>query len=339
MKRRAESPPMAEASSSAINDDEYEVMSEVHLGCPPGVSGPYISHFTFSLPHGDDAVADEEISACQMISFDEDGDLVLSRRNRKMVQTDLSKKLCQVTVQQNFTSSITNVGLQVWKAELVLADFVLHKMFTSSDFEGIVSVELGAGTGLVGILLARVAKIIYLTDYDDEILSNCAENVMLNYEKLQCRASVYVRELNWDYSWPPIFGEATKYTWTSLEAEAAQGASLLLAADIIYNDDLTDAFFHTLERLMSCGSEKVTYMALEKRYNFSLDDLKVVANGYSRFRSYLRVEEEHDGTQTNLTPFIGKLIDLTQLPQYMNEYARGNDVELWEIKYNKPNML
>ena len=36
----------------------------------------------------------------------------------------------------------------MWKGELVLSDFVLHKMFTSSDFHGIVALELGAGTGI-----------------------------------------------------------------------------------------------------------------------------------------------------------------------------------------------
>lgn len=136
-----------------------------------------------------------------------------------------------------------------------------------------------------------------------------------------------------------------RHSWTSLEVEEAQEASLLVAADVIYSDDLTDAFFSTIERLMSMGSEKVRkfikmvhneicryyvripesfmtfcftilslsmrlkrtfpcctsdvnhlvyqvlYIALEKRYNFSLDDLDVVANGYSHFRSYLRDEE------------------------------------------------
>lgn len=37
--------------------------------------------------------------------------------------------------------------IQVWRAELVLADFVLHMMYKSSKFNGITALELGAGTG------------------------------------------------------------------------------------------------------------------------------------------------------------------------------------------------
>lgn len=45
--------------------------------------------------------------------------------------------------------AIHNIQLfsQIWKAELVLSDFVMHKMCTTSEFDGIVSLELGAGTG------------------------------------------------------------------------------------------------------------------------------------------------------------------------------------------------
>ena len=39
----------------------------------------------------------------------------------------------------------------MWIAELVLSDFVLHKMFTSTEFDGIVALELGAGTGISAI--------------------------------------------------------------------------------------------------------------------------------------------------------------------------------------------
>lgn len=41
------------------------------------------------------------------------------------------------------------------------------------------------------------------------------------------------------------------------EIEEAEGATVLLAADVIYSDELTDSFFSILEGLMSRGSEKV----------------------------------------------------------------------------------
>lgn len=33
--------------------------------------------------------------------------------------------------------------------------------------------------------------------------------------------------------------------------------------------------------------------------------------------------------------FLGKPVDLTEIPQYVMEYERGTDVELWQIKYDK----
>lgn len=114
---------------------------------------------------------------------------------------------------------------------------------------------------------------------------------------------------------------------------------MLLAADVIYSDDLTDALFTTLQRLMSHGINKVLYLALEKRYNFSLDDLDVVANGYSRFRSYVRDEidegEYRELQNGTLCSFVGTQIDLTNIPQYSKNYDRGQDVELWEIRLAK----
>ncbi|XP_024032588.1 methyltransferase-like protein 22, partial [Morus notabilis] len=181
------------------------------------------------------------------------------------------------------------------------------------------------------------------TDHGDEILDNCAQNVDLNFELFNCQATVHVRELDWMSSWPPkIFLEEStnfnRYSWTASEVEEAQEASLLVAADVIYSDDLTDAFFSTIESLMCLGSEKVLYLALEKRYNFSLDDLDVIANGYLHFRSYLRDEEvaECEGAEVCSTPcFVGKRIDITQIPQYAREYDRGSNVEIWKIKYNR----
>ncbi|XP_047266061.1 methyltransferase-like protein 22 isoform X4 [Capsicum annuum] len=327
-----------------------QVMSEVHLGCPPNHSGPHLSHFTISLPlphenstlRGNaDAVGDISISASTSFDLDEDGDPILTRRKKSP-----SHHLV-LTIQHNITSSIP----KVWRAELVLADFVLHVMSMSSDFDKVVALELGAGTGsgvksqsisgLVGILLARAAKTVFITDHGDEVLENCDKNVDLNAEIFHGKASVHVRELDWKDSWPPQETDTSpskgRYSWTQSETEELKKASLLLAADVIYSDDLTDAFFSILKKLMSDNPEKVLYLAMEKRYNFTLDDLDVVANGYSHFRSYL-ITEKADDARCNLLDsasepfFVGEQIDLRCIPCYVRDYNRGNDVELWKIK-------
>lgn len=140
-------------------------MSEVHLGCPPNYSGPHFSRFTFSLSPEVEAMDskcleemnDEPSSIHQVVSVDEDGDLLVTRRSKRCQDNYV------VIIKHNITTSIPSVGLQIWRAELVLADFVLHKMTNSSEIRGVIAVELGAGTGLVGMLLAHDAKTVFLT--------------------------------------------------------------------------------------------------------------------------------------------------------------------------------
>lgn len=48
---------------------------------------------------------------------------------------------------------------------------------------------------------------------------------------------------------------------------------------------------------------------------------------------YVIDDAEHRRFERESFPaFVGKCIDLNEFPQYVREYDRGNDVELWQIK-------
>lgn len=131
-----------------------------------------------------------------------------------------------------------------------------------------------------------------------------------------------------------------RYLWSAHEIDEAEKATVLFAADVIYSDDLTDLFFDTVKKLMSSGAKKVLYLALEKRYNFSLDELDVVANGYAHFRGFFVTQDEHgDAIHGDKPGFVGKQIGLAEIPQYIREYERGNDLEIWEIMYSPEQKL
>ncbi|WVZ79265.1 hypothetical protein U9M48_026867 [Paspalum notatum var. saurae] len=340
-----------EAGGGGGGGEEEQVMSEVHLGCPPHFSGLHVSRFSFSSrPLGTSGNNDGESSelvvatstsssggSLDAFAVDEDGDLVLDRRKRRNKYVRNDHHL--VTIQHRVTSSLKTVGLQVWKAALLLADFVLHKSFTSSDFDGVTAIEMGAGTGLVGLALARVARRIFVTDIGTDILDNCLANVHMNSGTLKFDiAKVCVRELDWKMSWPPPVGthdpDSSQYLWSASEIEEAEKATVLFTADVIYSDELTDLFFDTVNKLMSSGAKKVLYLALEKRYNFSLDELDVVANGYAHFRSFFAAQDEHgDPIDSDGPSLMGKQINLAEVPQYIREYDRGKDLEMWKIMY------
>ena len=90
------------------------------------------------------------------IIYDEDGDLI---------RDDLEEEL-EIQIKHKIQSDLDNVGYQVWRGALFMADFALdnQKLFENQNL-----LEIGAGTGLSSIILSNHCKTkeVFVTDLPD----------------------------------------------------------------------------------------------------------------------------------------------------------------------------
>lgn len=147
-------------------------------------------------------------------------------------------------------NAATAVGLQTWAAAAVLCDY-LARFWTPprGNFQTRV-LELGAGTGLVGLLAAKMALDdpqpnvqVVLTDYHERVLTNLRHNIDLNFPlHSECvRADV----LDWaevdDFVRNPSSWERGGTTsglepWWMKDVRSG-GYDLILGADVMYSPE------------------------------------------------------------------------------------------------------
>jgi hypothetical protein len=79
------------------------------------------------------------------------------------------------------------------------------------------------------------------------------------------------------------------------------------------------------------------FLSLEKRINFTIEELKPTAKAYDFFRSLIgelnnnNDSDKSSSNNSNTKSFIGHRIPI-DFPQYF-KYERTKQLELWEIKY------
>ncbi|XP_065807878.1 protein N-lysine methyltransferase METTL21A isoform X2 [Labrus bergylta] len=134
------------------------------------------------------------------------------------------------------------VAAVVWDAAVVMCMYLeLGKV----ELKGKEVIELGAGTGLVGIVAALMA------------------NVKANLPP-ESQESVFVSELSW--------GEG-------LERYPAGGFDLVLGADIIYLEDTFVPLLHTLAHL--CSDTAVVFLACKIRYKRDTNFLSMLKQQFA----------------------------------------------------------
>ncbi|KAE8260732.1 hypothetical protein A4X13_0g172 [Tilletia indica] len=156
----------------------------------------------------------------------------------------------------------TAVGVQTWAAAAFLADWILKDISRlypnlsfasesnfSSTSKPFRSLELGAGTGLVGLALAKYfskkhpdqAYHICLTDFHEQVLANLRFNVDENREVASSDAQVQlqVESLDWEEVHKAHSAESVQSTQAPLRWWSAQQGSWpsITAADCIYSPD------------------------------------------------------------------------------------------------------
>ncbi|KAM6905414.1 methyltransferase-like protein 22 [Xenentodon cancila] len=203
--------------------------------------------------------------------------------------TDDGEDVCSpdvIRIEHTMATPLEDVGKQVWRGALFLSDFILSK---PDMFRGATVLELGAGTGLSSIIMATTAKAVYCTDVGEDLLSLCERNVSLNKDVIGPEGGeVRVRQLDWlKRSLCTDADEA--FSWTEEEvADLYDKTSFIIAADVCYDDDLTDGLFRTLYHLCSNFSHTcLIFISIEKRLNFTLQHMDISCEAYNHFRHCL----------------------------------------------------
>nr|ACM09292.1 FAM119A [Salmo salar] len=152
------------------------------------------------------------------------------------------------------------VAAVVWDAAVVMC---MYLELGQVELTGKVAIELGAGTGLVGIVAALLGvKKVTITDCEPA-LGFLAANVKENIPPDQLGA-VEVSELTWGQG---------------LERYPTGGFDIVLGADIVYLEDTFPSLLQTMEHLSSESS--VVLLACKIRYERDTNFLSMLKQRFT----------------------------------------------------------
>lgn len=119
---------------------------------------------------------------------DAEGDLCVRRKRRRRRARSNGG---HIVVRHALETRLRDVGLQVWRGALLLADFLLAR---PDLLRGAAVLDLGAGCGLTSVAAARAgARTVFCTDAHEPSLRNALQNAADN----GAAESVRVRRLEW----------------------------------------------------------------------------------------------------------------------------------------------
>ena len=249
-------------------DSQRIVTSEVTIpinNTDEGADNDGIEHetlFTFSCPP---CLLPNQAngSNSKALEYDSDGDIVVHRRQEKDVEgTEMHLRISHWN-----SSTVEEVGRQVWRGALYLADFFLSG---GIDIEGETLFEIGCGCGLTAIAAGICnADRVVASDLKQNI-ALAKKNVDVNSDHLRRSVRVIPFDVIDDVGRVP---------------DELSGASLVYGADVVYDDELSDAIVNLIEKLLiTYPMERRRFLfSVEKRFVFTIKDLRTVAHAFEYF--------------------------------------------------------
>lgn len=152
-------------------------------------------------------------------------------------------------------------GNILWDAGVALSKyFFWHRQMEEDAFRSRRVLELGAGTGVVGLTLGKLGASVTMTDCEPEVLDLLHRNSLAN----GIAGSTEVRELNWSDR--------------SSFLQPAVPFDMIVAADVLYSKK-DRWFMSALEAHMSQGVETIAYVACPPRKDSPLGGFFEAAHG------------------------------------------------------------
>jgi len=260
------------------------------------------------------------------------------RRKRTRVDQSSGEAMVAATVVHQSTTDLSLVGLQLWRGCFLLADFLLDQSQRGLLSRDAPVLEFGCGVGFLGVVMATLGVPGLVTDKPGSILSLAERNLETNRHLSDSR--VKVLPLDWMDPSPDASLAAEHISgWEAQDMDYLRRSKVAVCADCVYDEALTDALFDVIRAYLhppaAHHQDRVVFLALEKRYNFELAHLSVVAHGYRAFLCHITTEREmspSSGSGASSPPLIrGELLHL-DFPQRVLDYTRETHLlELWKL--------
>lgn len=142
------------------------------------------------------------------------------------------------TLLANREKNIEISGQKLWCGSLCVAQFLVSK---TACVEASIVVELGAGTGFLGMVCAKLGAEVFLTDHDERSLENMAVDCANNFVE-----NTMILALDW------FNLEAGLALIAESVARTPEKPVVLLAGDVLYKHALIRPFIETVRSIFSC---------------------------------------------------------------------------------------